>query len=306
MITIGVTGGVGAGKSEILRYLDNNYSCRILMSDNAAKELEAPGGTLYEPLVRLLEEADIGDGSSGPLLLENGEIDKKEMAARIFSDAQLLTKINELVHPAVNKYIREEIAREKKSGEKEFFILESALLIENGYDRILDSMWYIYCEESVRSSRLKASRGYSDEKIRSIMMSQVSEDVFRSHWFNGVGYYSFMNYNKWNVYAHNNYMELLADVGIVGFCTYYWFYFNNLLGYFRIKTPKTDFFKVRIGTDFMKSKWNFLGVTFFFTLMFMEWGQVTYFRLYVLIPLLVVTMAIEDMKRREAIKRSEA
>ena len=181
MITIGVTGGVGAGKSEILRYLDNNYSCRILMSDNAAKELEAPGGVLYEPLVRLLEEADIGDGSSGPLLLENGEIDKKEMAARIFSDAQLLTKINELVHPAVNKFIREEIAREKKSGEKEFFILESALLIENGYDRILDSMWYIYCEESVRSSRLKASRGYSDEKIRSIMMSQVSEDVFRSH-----------------------------------------------------------------------------------------------------------------------------
>ena len=181
MITIGVTGGVGAGKSEILRYLDNNYSCRILMSDNAAKELEAPGGVLYEPLVRLLEEADIGDGSSGPLLLENGEIDKKEMAARIFSDAQLLTKINELVHPAVNEYIREEIEREKKSGEKEFFILESALLIENGYDRILDSMWYIYCEESVRSSRLKASRGYSDEKIRSIMMSQVSEDVFRSH-----------------------------------------------------------------------------------------------------------------------------
>lgn len=181
MITIGVTGGVGAGKSEILRYLDNNYSCRILMSDNAAKELEAPGGVLYEPLVRLLEEADAGEGTSGPLLLENGEIDKKEMAARIFSDPQLLAKINELVHPAVNEYIREEIEREKKNGEKEFFILESALLIENRYDRILDSMWYIYCEESVRGARLKASRGYSDEKIRSIMMSQVSEDVFRSH-----------------------------------------------------------------------------------------------------------------------------
>jgi dephospho-CoA kinase len=181
MITIGVTGGVGAGKSEILRYLDNNYNCRILMSDDAAKEMEAPGGTLYEPLVRLLEEADPGDSSSGPLLHENGEIDKKEMAARIFSDPQLLEKINALVHPAVNNYIREEIDRERNSGEKEFFILESALLIENGYDRILDSMWYIYCEESVRSSRLKASRGYSDEKIRSIMMRQVSEEVFRTH-----------------------------------------------------------------------------------------------------------------------------
>lgn len=181
MITIGVTGGVGAGKSEILRYLDNNYNCRILMSDDAAKEMEAPGGTLYEPLVRLLEEAAPGDSSSGPLLHENGEIDKKEMAARIFSDPQLLEKINALVHPAVNNYIREEIDRERNSGKKEFFILESALLIENGYDRILDSMWYIYCEESVRSSRLKASRGYSDEKIRSIMMRQVSEDVFRDH-----------------------------------------------------------------------------------------------------------------------------
>ena len=181
MITIGVTGGVGAGKSEILRYLDNNYSCRILMSDNAAKELEAPGGILYEPLVRLLEEKTPENGAHGPLLLENGEIDKQEMAGRIFSDPLLLTRINELVHPAVNKYIHDEIERERISGEREFFILESALLIENGYDRILDSMWYIYCEESVRSMRLKASRGYSDEKIRSIMMRQVSEEVFRTH-----------------------------------------------------------------------------------------------------------------------------
>ena len=181
MITIGVTGGVGAGKSEILRYLDNNYNCRILMSDDAAKELEAPGGILYEPLVRLLEEKTPENGACSALLLENGEIDKQEMAKRIFSDPMLLTKINGLVHPAVNKYIHEEIAREEKSGEKEFFILESALLIENSYDKILDSMWYIYCEESVRSSRLKASRGYSDEKIRSIMMRQVSEEVFRNH-----------------------------------------------------------------------------------------------------------------------------
>ena len=181
MITIGVTGGVGAGKSEILRYLEKNYNCMILMSDNAAKELEAPGGILYEPLVRLLEEKTPENGAHGPLLLENGEIDKQEMAGRIFSDPLLLTRINELVHPAVNKYIRDEIGRERISGEKEFFILESALLIENGYDRILDSMWYIYCEESVRSMRLKASRGYSDEKIRSIMMRQVSEEVFRTH-----------------------------------------------------------------------------------------------------------------------------
>ena len=181
MITIGVTGGVGSGKSEILRYLDNNYNCRILMSEDAAKDLEAPGGALYEPLISLLERPERGGEEEPPILLENGEIDKQEMARRIFADPCLLEEINALVHPAVNSYILEEIDRERKAGGKSFFILESALLIENGYDRILDSMWYIYCEESVRSERLRQSRGYSDEKIRSIMDRQVSEDTFRKY-----------------------------------------------------------------------------------------------------------------------------
>ncbi len=181
MITIGVTGGVGAGKSEILGYLKKKYNCRILMSDNAAKELELPGGALYEPLVKLLEESAGEDAARGALLGENGVIDKQEMARRIFADPLLLKKINELVHPAVNRYILDEIARERKKGEWEFFILESALLIENGYDKILDAMWYIYCDQSVRAQRLRSSRGYSDEKIRSIMSRQMPEEVFRSH-----------------------------------------------------------------------------------------------------------------------------
>ena len=179
MITIGVTGGVGSGKSAILSYLDEKYNCRILMSDNAAKDLEQPGGVLYEPLVKLLSESDPSDGQRGELLLPGGEINKQEMAARIFGDPELLKKINELVHPAVNQYILGEIDRERNAAEHEFFVLESALLIENGYDKILDSMWYIYCHESVRAQRLKASRGYSDEKIRSIMSKQVSEEQFR-------------------------------------------------------------------------------------------------------------------------------
>ena len=147
MITIGVTGGVGAGKSEILRHLAEHYNSRILMSDNAAKDLEKPGGPLYEPLVSLLESEESAAGSTEPLLMPDKEINKAEMARRIFADAGLLKKINELVHPAVNRYILDEIERERKAGEREFFVLESALLLENGYDKILDSMWYIYCDD---------------------------------------------------------------------------------------------------------------------------------------------------------------
>ena len=100
MITIGVTGGVGAGKSEILRHLAEHYNSRILMSDNAAKDLEKPGGPLYEPLVSLLESEESAAGSTEPLLMPDKEINKAEMARRIFADAGLLKKINELVHPA--------------------------------------------------------------------------------------------------------------------------------------------------------------------------------------------------------------
>ncbi len=55
MKLIGITGGVGSGKSELLRYIKEHYNCRILLSDDAAKELEKPGGSLYEPLITLLE-----------------------------------------------------------------------------------------------------------------------------------------------------------------------------------------------------------------------------------------------------------
>ena len=110
MITIGVTGGVGAGKSEILRYLENRYNCRVLLSDDAAKELELKGRALYEPLVRLLsgsgpekeqamsdlpsEERESEGMPHEALLLENGEINKAEMARRIFADEKLLQKVN--------------------------------------------------------------------------------------------------------------------------------------------------------------------------------------------------------------------
>jgi dephospho-CoA kinase len=140
MITIGVTGGVGAGKSEILRHLKEHYNSRILMSDNAAKDLERPGGPLYEPLVALLESEEGRKGMAEPLLLPDKEINKAEMARRIFADAAILSKINQLVHPAVNQYILDEIERERKEGKREFFVLESALLLENGYDKILDSI----------------------------------------------------------------------------------------------------------------------------------------------------------------------
>ena len=183
MKLIGITGGVGSGKSEILRYLKKTYRCRVLLADEAAMTLEEPGGALYGDLTALLEKENREREEAGEeivqFLLEDGSIDRKGMAKMIFLDGALLEKVNALVHPAVRKYILSEVASEREKGELDYFFLEAALLIECGYNAIVDEMWYIYCEESVRRKRLKESRGYSDERIDGIMRSQLSEEEFR-------------------------------------------------------------------------------------------------------------------------------
>ena len=74
--------------------------------------------------------------------------------------------------------IEAEIKKERAAGVRDFFFVEAALLIECGYDEVVDEMWYIYCDPDERRRRLKASRGYSDEKIDSILKSQLSHEAF--------------------------------------------------------------------------------------------------------------------------------
>lgn len=172
MKVIGITGGVGAGKSEVLAFLSKHYNCRVIMADKAAHQLEEPEGRCFEPLISLLG-ADI--------LTSEGRIDRQKMAAKIFSDAALLKKVNAIVHPAVKAYLVEQIARERAAKEIDYLFIEAALLIEEGYGSVVDALWYIYADASVRRKRLKQARGYSDEKIDSILAKQLPEEAFYQH-----------------------------------------------------------------------------------------------------------------------------
>ena len=93
MKVIGITGGVGCGKSTVLNFLEEKYNCRILKSDDAARILEEPGGECYTPMVRMLEETSLpGDGE----LLPEGPgtpFDRKEAAVRLYRSAELRDKI---------------------------------------------------------------------------------------------------------------------------------------------------------------------------------------------------------------------
>lgn len=170
MVVIGITGGVGAGKSEVLKYIEKSCRCRIVLADDVGNAVKKKGQPCYAQLVSLM-----GDD----VLQEDGEIDRAEMAKKIFADKSLLNRVNACIHPAVQQYILDAIAEERKKDSIDFFFLEAALLIETGYRAVVDELWYIFAEEDVRRKRLRENRGYDDKRIEGIIERQLSEKEFR-------------------------------------------------------------------------------------------------------------------------------
>lgn len=168
MRKIGITGGVGSGKSLVLNWfgqMDNTFICQ---ADLVAHELQKPGNVCYNKIVEQFGKN---------ILNENGEIDRGKLGQIVFANTDLLNKLNEITHPEVNAHIVKLMELSEKQG-VEYFILEAALLHEPFYREILDEIWYIHVTEDVRRERLALSRGYSKEKTTSIMEKQPTEDCF--------------------------------------------------------------------------------------------------------------------------------
>ena len=170
MYFIGITGGIGAGKSEVLNYIRQHYRCEIYLADEVAHLVKEPGSPAYGRLLKLLGQEVIG---------ADGTIDRGKMADRIFASPALLEQVNQIIHPAVKTWLLDKLQRAKEGGDTELFFDEAALFIEGGYLALVDEMWYIYANEVVRRKRLQEIRGYSDEKISRIFASQLTEERFR-------------------------------------------------------------------------------------------------------------------------------
>ena len=170
---IGITGGVGAGKSAVLDYLATKPGVRVMLADEIAHELMEPGTDCYEQIRKTFPNEDI--------YREDGHFDRMKLAKVIFSDEKKRVQMNEIVHPAVKRYVIAEADRGRQKGKPPLLVLEAALLIEEHYDEICDELWYIYTREDVREARLMESRGYSKEKVQQIFASQLKEAEYRRH-----------------------------------------------------------------------------------------------------------------------------
>lgn len=170
MKIIGITGGVGAGKTQILEYLNNKYGATICMADEVGRKLQRKGQKCYDEIVACFGEE---------ILDEKGELNRSALADIVFSDESKRKLINGIVHPAVKEEVRRKIAKEERR-HTNIFIVESALLVEDQYDEICDEIWYIYVRDDIRRKRLFFSRGYDEQKIDEIMAAQLpNEEYFK-------------------------------------------------------------------------------------------------------------------------------
>ena len=170
---IGITGGVGAGKSAVLDYLNEDKRYMVLLADEVAHDLMEPGTKCYDRLKKEVLEEDI--------YLPAGGFDRNKLAQVIFSDDDKRKRLNEIVHPSVKEFVIETVEKAQKEGIVSIVFFEAALLIEEKYYEICDELWYIYTSEDNRRKRLKENRGYTDEKIDNIFDSQLKDEQFRQY-----------------------------------------------------------------------------------------------------------------------------
>ncbi|MDO4519217.1 MAG: dephospho-CoA kinase [Eubacteriales bacterium] len=171
MKVIGITGGVGAGKSAVLDFLQNQCGAYVVKADEVGHKVMEPGQKCYDEIIRLFGEKIVKDDKS---------IDRKAISDVVFSETEKLAALNAIVHPTVRQYIMETMNRKLEEG-CSLFIVESAILLEVNYQEFCDFVWYIYTNPKVRAERLQQSRGYSLKKIEEIIANQPSDEYYRSH-----------------------------------------------------------------------------------------------------------------------------
>ena len=169
---VGVTGGVGSGKSVVMRMLEEEFGARIILADLVAHDLMEPGAVSYKQIV---------DHFGTEILASDGTIDRPSLSQLVFSDQDKLSVLNQITHPNVKKDILSRIETYQKEGTASLIAVEAALLIEEGYQEFFDEMWFVYVDEDTRIRRLMEGRGYSEEKSRSIMEQQLGEEEFVAH-----------------------------------------------------------------------------------------------------------------------------
>lgn len=170
MKVIGITGGIGSGKSAVTDLLEKKYHAFLISTDQIAHMLMQKDMVSYKLIVEYF-----GEG----ILDQDKEIDRGKLGKLVYDNPDKLILLNSLTHPYVMNYVSK-LIEDKRNQNIEILCVETALPIEAGLKDICQEIWYVYASIDIRKKRLMDHRKYSEEKVESIFKQQISEEAYRS------------------------------------------------------------------------------------------------------------------------------
>ena len=167
MIKVGLTGGIGSGKSTVSKILiSKGFS--VFNSDNRAKWLMNNNDNLKSNIVSIF----------GDKAYLKGSLNRKYLSAKVFNDSLKLKALNNLVHPLVALDFKNWLLHQRS---KDFVFKEAAILIESGAYKEMDKIIVVSCQENIRLERVLKRDGNSPELVIKRMQNQISETEKINH-----------------------------------------------------------------------------------------------------------------------------
>ncbi|HSP54199.1 MAG TPA: dephospho-CoA kinase [Dehalococcoidia bacterium] len=166
MYVIGLTGGIGSGKSTVAKVLEDEGAA-VLSADLLGHEVYLPGRPAYDEIIEAF-----GPG----VVAEDGTIDRKKLGPIVFSDPANLAKLNAITHPRMKEMMRERLAGIAARG-ADYAVLEAALLFDAGWDDLTDEVWVTVAPPQVAAERTSARSGIPVEQVlERIQKAQMESD----------------------------------------------------------------------------------------------------------------------------------
>ena len=162
MRKIGLTGGIASGKSTVAAML-RELGFDVIFADEISRHLLDPGQPAYDETVRAFGRE---------IVLADGTLDRKKIAAIVFADRAKLDRLNAVIHPRVEAQMLKQLTEWQREGNRKVAFVEAALLVEAGYMKDLDGLVVTWCRPEQQMERLTA-RGMSEQEARARIAAQM-------------------------------------------------------------------------------------------------------------------------------------
>ncbi|MGV6825484.1 MAG: dephospho-CoA kinase [bacterium] len=161
MLRVGLTGGIGSGKSTVAEYF-RKLGIEVIDADNITHSLSQPGTVVFDDIVSHFGQQ---------VVLEDGTLDRDWLRKHVFADTAEKAALEKIIHPAVRSSMEIKLTAVKSP----YCVLVVPLLIETGFTDMADRVLIVMASESIRTKRVMQRSGLSEDQIHKIMSTQATD-----------------------------------------------------------------------------------------------------------------------------------